>query len=245
MSTEQIENFDQEAIQFPSGFGGLPLQPDQITVLSNYVDLLLKWNYEFHFSKYTNRIDLINNLLVPSLAFLPLLPPDSRIIDLGCGPGIPSVPLAVVRQDLLFVCLDSYDAAIQFIIASTHDFDIRNVQVVHDRAEIAAHSPKLRSSFNCAIARAFAPIPIVLEIASALLSPRSSLIIQCSDDTSSTLQAQDISSMKVGCVFDRVGAIHLGEPDTAVNFVIFHKIADTPPNFPRSWPSMKRRPIWT
>jgi 16S rRNA (guanine527-N7)-methyltransferase len=217
---------------------------NRIDILTRYADLLAKWNLEFHFSKFTTVPDLLKHLIYPSLALSPLFPEGIRIIDLGCGPGIPGIPLAVLRPDLQILCLDSSATAIEFVAFSSKSLGLANIQAVSGRAESLAHDPEFRGSFDSALSRALTSIPIALEISSGFVKRCGSIIIQCSEGTSSALQSNDPLTLKLGCAFDRVGFVDSDLIDGFTNFACFRKIAETPSKFPRSWPAMKRRPIW-
>jgi 16S rRNA (guanine527-N7)-methyltransferase len=215
-----------------------------IDKLTRFAELLVTWNWNFHFTNLTKPEEILEHLVYPSLALSLLIPENSLVVDMGSGPGIPSVPIAISRPDLDILCVDSAEAAIEFITAFTAPLGITNVRGITGRVEAVAHDPEFRETFDISIARAFAPIPIAVEAGSAFIKSDGSVIIQCADQTSSKLRDNDLACMKAGCMFDRIGAAVLDKGTAISNFIAFRKVSDTDPRFPRSWPAMKSRPLW-
>lgn len=144
--------------------GGLHLKSEAVEKLAGYHALLLDWN---------QRMDLTNVPLEQMAArhyadsLLPLLqgdwfPPSARLIDVGTGAGFPGMPIAIARPDIQVVLLDSLKKRCGFLEVVVAHLKLKNVTVVHARAEDAAHSA-LRQSVDIACARAVAPVNVLLE----------------------------------------------------------------------------------
>jgi 16S rRNA (guanine527-N7)-methyltransferase len=86
----------------------------------------------------------------------------SSCIDVGTGAGFPGMPLAIVRSDMQFCLLDSLKKRCSFLQYAVNELSIKNVQVIHMRAEDAARGA-LRESFDIAVSRALAPMNVLLE----------------------------------------------------------------------------------
>lgn len=86
----------------------------------------------------------------------------SSCIDVGTGAGFPGMPLAIVRSDIEFCLLDSLKKRCNFLQFAVQKLDIKNVKVIHMRAEDAAKGD-FRESFDIAISRALAPMNVLLE----------------------------------------------------------------------------------
>ena len=142
------------------------IRPDQEAWrrLAVYHAMLLEWN---------GRMDLTNvprqemalrhygDSLLP-LACEGWFPPDARLIDVGSGAGFPGMPLAIVRPDLRVTLLDAQRKRCDFLQAVVGQAGLRNVTVIHGRAEDAARGD-LRESMDIAAARAVAPLNVLLE----------------------------------------------------------------------------------
>ncbi len=222
------------------------LTPDCLNKLSPYILLFAKWNSNFGFSNYSSSEAIADHLIAPSLALHVLLPPHSRIIDLGSGPGIPGIPLAIARPDLSVCLLESGGKPLEFLQACKSALTLDNIEILEGRAEELAHDPLLRASFDCVIARAFAPLPIVVEVASGYIRPGGLLTIQSSGSVSTRLADRNDASATVGAIFDRLGAIlPAAYQQYPIYYIRYCQCKAPPSEYPRPWKKMKKNPLWS
>jgi len=87
----------------------------------------------------------------------------ARVIDVGCGAGFPTLPLAIVRPDLDITAVDSTEKKLEFIKTVCEKLGLKNVKTLHGRAEELAVT-ELRESFDVACARAVARLNILSEL---------------------------------------------------------------------------------
>jgi len=65
--------------------------------------------------------------------FLPIF--GRTVMDLGCGAGFPTVPMAIAEPDTKFVAVDSRKGRIGFVTESAEALGLRNVEAVWARGE--------------------------------------------------------------------------------------------------------------
>ena len=70
--------------------------------LEAYLALLFKWNKTYALTAFQGPAEAFELGVKPSLRAASLLPEGARVLDVGSGGGIPSVPLAIARPDLRF-----------------------------------------------------------------------------------------------------------------------------------------------
>ncbi|MDE9567318.1 16S rRNA (guanine(527)-N(7))-methyltransferase RsmG, partial [Xenorhabdus bovienii] len=76
----------------------------------------------------------------------------TQFIDVGTGPGLPGIPLAIVRPDSHFTLLDSLGKRVRFLRQVQHELGLTNISPVQSRVEeFIPESP-----FDGVISRAFA-----------------------------------------------------------------------------------------
>lgn len=90
-------------------------------------------------------------------------PRDGRILDLGTGGGFPGIPLAVLRPDMQVVLMDSVLKKLNFIESAAAKLEIKNVKIMHMRAEEGGRRRKTRESFDVVTARAVKMLPVIAE----------------------------------------------------------------------------------
>ncbi len=107
---------------------------------------------------------MISHHLLDSLSVLPHLPA-GRVIDVGTGPGLPGIPLAIALPDQQFVLLDSNGKKTRFLVQALGALGLDNVEVVNERVE--NYRPSLK--FDVIISRAFSSIADMLQASEHLL----------------------------------------------------------------------------
>ena len=106
--------------------------------------------------------------LVDSLLLSRYIPEGSRVLDLGCGPGFPSLPLAIARPDLKIIGLDSTAKKIAFANETAALLGLKNMSAVVGRAEDRATIKKL-GGFDVVTSRAVANPIVLCELSLAYL----------------------------------------------------------------------------
>src|ERR1700730_5196802 len=104
-------------------------------------------------------------LLEDSLVLLDFLPPGPlRVIDVGSGGGLPGLPLRLARPDLRLTLLEANQRKAAFLVQATAKLGLADVEVVAQRAEDAGRDPRHREAYDFALARALAPMPVLVEL---------------------------------------------------------------------------------
>lgn len=86
-----------------------------------------------------------------------------RIIDVGTGAGFPGIPLAIAFPDKEFVLLDSLRKRVDIVRETAEKAGIKNVTLIHGRAEDAARREDMRESFDLCVSRAVASMAVLAE----------------------------------------------------------------------------------
>lgn len=85
---------------------GLDLPVATRTALLDYLALLARWNQAWNLSAVRDPREMLVRHVLDSLAVLPFLH-GTRLADVGSGPGLPGIPLALARPDLTVLLVDS------------------------------------------------------------------------------------------------------------------------------------------
>jgi len=226
--------------------------PEQLFIdnkpsLEAFIDLFIKWNRAFGFSKFKTCDEIKTSLIIPSLAIasLPLSERISNILDLGSGPGIPGLPIAIARPDLKITLLESGGKQIEFMSLCIRELGLNNCNILNGRAEKLAHVKGLRKSFDLVLARSFAPVPIVVEVGSAFLKSDGIIMIQTTAEIALSIKGKIKDRDIAGCNLTKHLAVtRQFDTDVILDFMVFSKISDTPENLPRSWNAMKSKPLF-
>nr|WP_228066329.1 16S rRNA (guanine(527)-N(7))-methyltransferase RsmG [Superficieibacter sp. 1612_C1] len=132
---------------------GISLSDHQKNQLVAYVDMLHKWNKAYNLTSVRDPNEMLVRHILDSLVVAPYLE-GTRFIDVGTGPGLPGIPLSIVRPEAQFTLLDSLGKRVRFLRQVQHELKLDNVQPVQSRVEDFPAEPP----FDGVISRAFASL---------------------------------------------------------------------------------------
>lgn len=121
--------------------------------LVGYVDMLHKWNKAYNLTSVRDPEQMLVRHILDSIVVEPHLEGE-RFIDVGTGPGLPGVPLAIVRPQAHFTLLDSLGKRVRFLRQVQHELKLQNITPVQSRVEDFPADPP----FDGVISRAFASL---------------------------------------------------------------------------------------
>lgn len=115
--------------------------------------MLNRWNKAYNLTSVRDPQEMLVRHIMDSIVVEPHLQGE-RFIDVGTGPGLPGVPLAIVRPDAHFTLLDSLGKRIRFLKQVQHELKLDNITPVQSRVEDFPAEPP----FDGVISRAFASL---------------------------------------------------------------------------------------
>ncbi|ENR5394432.1 TPA: 16S rRNA (guanine(527)-N(7))-methyltransferase RsmG [Providencia rettgeri] len=131
----------------------IDLTEKQKQQLVDYVGLLAKWNKAYNLTSVRDPQQMLIRHIMDSIVVNGQLN-GTKFIDVGTGPGLPGVPLAIVRPDSHFVLLDSLGKRIRFLKQVQHELGLTNIEPVQSRVE----EYPVENGFDGVISRAFASL---------------------------------------------------------------------------------------
>ena len=130
----------------------IQLSPEQKQQLIDFVKLLDKWNKAYNLTSVRDPNEMLIKHILDSLVVSKHLQ-GSHFIDVGTGPGLPGIPLAIANPDKQFVLLDSLGKRITFIKNAIRELKLTNVEPVLSRVEEFQET-----QFDGVLSRAFASL---------------------------------------------------------------------------------------
>nr|WP_233610558.1 16S rRNA (guanine(527)-N(7))-methyltransferase RsmG [Citrobacter sp. FDAARGOS_156] len=132
---------------------GISLTDHQKNQLIAYVDMLHKWNKAYNLTSVRDPNEMLVRHILDSIVVAPHLQGE-RFIDVGTGPGLPGIPLSIVRPEAHFTLLDSLGKRVRFLRQVQHELKLDNITPVQSRVEEFPSEPP----FDGVISRAFASL---------------------------------------------------------------------------------------
>ncbi len=142
-----------------------------VAALVDYLALLHRWNRAFNLSAVRDPEAMVTRHVLDSLSTLSYLE-GAQLLDVGSGPGLPGIPLALCRPELQVTLLDSNGKKVRFLRQAVAEMPLPNVQVVGARVE--QWHPEQR--FATIIARAYARLDEFVADTAHLLAPGGQLL---------------------------------------------------------------------
>lgn len=133
--------------------------------LIDYVQLLYKWNKAYNLTAVRDPVEMVSRHLADSLSILPWLR-GKRCIDIGSGPGLPGLVLAIAEGGARqWTLLDSNGKKTRFLRQAVSELGLENVEIIQERVEKFQPAEK----FDTLTTRAFAELGEILQLSHHLI----------------------------------------------------------------------------
>ena len=213
--------------------GSVPLG-DLHATLDAYLDELDRWSARVNLTSIPRELMWERNVVeVEELLGVAAPPPQSRVVDIGSGGGVPGIVIAILRPDLSVTLLDSDRHKTGFLTHVAGLLSLSGVSVEALRAEDAGRRDGMRERFDLATSRATAPPPVLCELALPLLRIGGSLCALVADAKAARSTCAAAASACGGDV-----------PEAPADGVLrVSKVAPTSGDYPRRPGTPNRHPI--
>jgi 16S rRNA (guanine527-N7)-methyltransferase len=145
---------------------GLTLPEGAEAKLLAYLALLDKWNRVYNLTAVRDAERMVSHHLLDSLAAVPFFQGET-VLDVGSGGGLPGIPLAIARPELLVTLIDSIAKKTAFLLQAKAVLDLKNLHVVTGRVE--GFRPE--TGFDIVTSRAFSDLREFVTLTRHLLKP--------------------------------------------------------------------------
>lgn len=202
-----------------------------------YYRFLVSENEKYNLTAITEHDEVWCKHFADSMLGSKFVPHGASLVDVGCGAGFPSVPLAIARPDIRPTLVDSLTKRVNFCTELCGKVGVA-ANVVHARAEDFAKDNRQR--FDVAVARAVAPLNILLEYLAPLVRVGGSVVAYKTDESEVVL-AKNAANI-LGLTF--VSANRFVLPDGSNRCLLeYKKVKNTPLVYPRGQNKPRKCPL--
>lgn len=150
-----------------AGLDTLGLDAALADPLARYLALMLRWNAAYNLTAIRDPREMVVKHLLDSLAMAPAVAALPTLADLGTGPGLPGIPLAIATPGLRVTLVESNGKKARFMREALRTLGLGNAEVAESRIE-ALDRP---GQFAAITARALATLPQILALGGHLVAP--------------------------------------------------------------------------
>lgn len=143
----------------------LSSSPQTCDTLLEFIGLLDKWNKTYNLTAVRTQEEMLQRHVLDSCSIHSYIE-GSRCLDVGTGPGLPGLVLAILQPDKQWLLLDSNQKKVRFLRHVQLKLKLENVGVVQSRVE----SYKAETGFNTIVCRAFSSLQDFVNKSSHLLA---------------------------------------------------------------------------
>lgn len=223
---------------------GVELDEGKIAKLNAYGNLLLEWNEKINLTAITEPKEVLYKHFYDCILFLKQVkvPLNAKLIDVGTGAGFPGMVLKIVRPDVKVTLLDSLNKRLVFLNDVIEKLGLEGIETVHFRAEEAGKNKLYREKYDISCARAVASLPTLLEYCIPFVKVGGMFVAMKGPSAEEEARLSDNAQKLLGAEKPSIICETLtGNEQRA--FVIFKKISQTPPKFPRISANISKQPL--
>jgi 16S rRNA (guanine527-N7)-methyltransferase len=229
----------------------LQLSEGQVDQLAAFRDLLAVSANEFNLTSLRDPESIQRRHILESLAFGVFLDerglmadaePSRRLLDVGSGAGLPGIPLKVGWPWLQVTLLESVGKKCRFLELACDRLGLAGIEVAEARAEDFGRDPVRRETYNLVVARALAPLPVLLEYTVPALRVGGTL---AAIKGSAAPREVKMARTALDALGGRLAGVFPLAPPQGLpqSVVLVEKVAATPDRYPRRPGIPAKRPL--
>ena len=223
---------------------GLSPTQGQIDQLALYCDRLLEKNQVMNLTAITDPADVVTLHFLDSAALLPSKAlTGKKVIDVGTGGGFPGLVLKILDPTIQLTLLDTLGKRMDWLEEVSGELGLTGVTFIKGRAEEVSHKKEFRDSYDMAVSRALASMPMLAELCLPYVKVGGLFMAMKSNKTDEEIEAAEKIIHTLGG--DKPFVMDYKLPDTDVfhRIVTVYKGRPTPKGYPRKWTKIKEAKI--
>lgn len=205
--------------------------------------LLVEANKTTNLTAITDEEEIILKHFVDCATVVDRIPENAKVLDVGCGGGFPSLPIAILREDISVLSLDSTGKKIDFVNRAIGELELISSSAICARAEEFAS--QARESFDCCVSRAVARLNILSELCLPMVKIGGIFIAMKSEKASDEF-AESKHGIKIlggaDAQFEHYTLEHNGKR-ICREIIAISKSRKTPAQYPRKYSQILKKPL--
>ena len=214
-----------------------------IMKFEKYFNRLIEVNEYMNLTAITEREEVYIKHFLDSLTILKALDTQKEftLCDVGSGAGFPSIPLAIVCDNVDVTIIDALNKRIKFLNDLIEHLELDNAKAFHKRAE--EYVKEKPQAFDVVTARAVARLNVLAELCIPLVKVGGLFIaMKGQSGKEELIEAKNAIFILGGEIVDTI-EFELPNDSGKREILIIKKVKNTPAKYPRSFARIKEKPL--
>lgn len=214
---------------------GIHLTGRQVLAFITFENELLAWSEKFNLTAIRDIEGIRTKHFLDSFSCILAwkeIPP-KRLIDVGTGAGFPGIPLKILYPSMELTLVESVGKKTSFCRHMVEILKLQSVEVITGRAEEVGQMPAQRESYDWAVARAVANLPVLAEYLLPLVRVGGRMIAQKGHSAPAEAHNAEKAFRLLGGQMRSLLPVTLPGVAEERYLVVVDKVAATPLMYPR------------
>ena len=224
---------------------GLEISEEQANQFMKYYEMLIETNKVMNLTAITELDEVIIKHFIDSLLVAKKINVNNfdSLIDVGTGAGFPGIPIKIMFPKIRVVLLDSLNKRLIFLQEVVKELNLKNIEIVHARAEEFGQNKNYREKFDIATSRAVANLATLSEYLVPLVKISGKIISMKASNAKEEINDAQKAIEVLGGKIEKIEEFDLPESDIGRTIIIIDKNKCTPAIYPRKAGTPAKEPI--
>lgn len=218
--------------------------PDKFEI---YYKRLVETNEKVNLTAITDKKEVYIKHFEDSLEIARAIPDiadkEYSLIDVGTGAGFPGLPIAIAFPNIKVTLSDSLKKRLDFLQGLVDELKLKNVNIIHSRAEDLGRDTDYREHFDIATARAVANLSTLVEYCGPLIHKNGVFIPLKSGEVDEEIDKAAKAIDEIGLKIKEILRYDLPNGYGRRSLIVFDKISTTPIKYPRKAGTPSKNPL--
>ena len=228
----------KKAMQFE-----INLSEEQQGMFYEYMQLLVEWNEKMNLTAITEPKEVLIKHFIDSISIKPYIEKGKKVLDVGTGAGFPGIPIKIAFPETEVVLLDSLNKRIKFLNEVIEQLQLENIETIHGRAEDYGKDNKHREKYNIAIARAVAPLNILLEYLMPFVKVKGKVLCMKASNSEEEIKNSKNAIKILGGELVNTEEFCIPTTDIKRKIIQVNKVKETNKKYPRKAGTPSKEPL--
>ena len=221
---------------------GVPVPEGAIANLRGYYDYLTERNAVMDLTAIKGEENTARMHFLDCCALLTVTDfAGKSLIDIGSGAGFPGLPLKIMSPTTRVTLLDSLKKRVDFTGECIERLGLEGIESLCLRAEEAPL--EMRESYDIATSRAVAKLNLLLELCLPFVRTGGVFLAMKGPDCDAEAAEAANAAGQLGGKIREIKRYTVPGTDVVHACVVVDKLSPTPPQFPRRWARMQKKPL--